>query len=384
MKDMLYKHAFSLISMIEKAGYQARIVGGAVRDYVLESKNINDVDIATTMLPNDVIDLLSQRYGIKCLPTGIAYGTIMAIYKGHPYEITTLRKDVRTDGRRAVVEFSDSWYEDSIRRDFTFNAMYMDRNMNIYDFHNGRDDLISKRIQFIGDAETRIREDYLRILRYYRFLFRYAPDYNDALTEEALKTNAIGLDRVSGERILDELLKIFAIDGLFKNMRRISWLLNILLQQECKIFSSNESAFLKLNADDRFSAFLAINGEQCVDAAINNLKLPNRLRKKCAALLNMIHSDDFSYTLLNYPPDTREWLKFPLILCGIDEIRYDETIGRIKHEFDIRGRDLLDIVPEQSEISMIMKRLKSLWCKSGGTLSKHELLAALFDNTIEQ
>lgn len=184
-----------------------RLVGGVVRE-ILRSNTAKDIDLATTAAPLQIIEALKHEK-IKYIETGISHGTVTAILNSRPYEITTLRKDIETTGRHATVEFSNSWAEDSNRRDFTINAMYLDSLGNLYDFHNGQKDLHNSVVRFVGDAPTRIVEDYLRILRFFRF-FGYLPNAKYIADEvTAIKTHLHGLDRLSGERIYNEMHKIF-------------------------------------------------------------------------------------------------------------------------------------------------------------------------------
>src|SRR6478736_2088371 len=149
-----------------------RYVGGAVRDDLL-GLPISDIDLATRLTPDEVVRRL-EKARIKAVPTGIDHGTITAISDGHPFEITTLRRDVSTDGRRATVAFTDDWKEDAARRDFTINALSADpRNGEIFDYFDGLDDLEARRVRFIGDPLQRIAEDHLRILRFFRFHARF-------------------------------------------------------------------------------------------------------------------------------------------------------------------------------------------------------------------
>ncbi len=161
-----------MLSAIEAAGYEARIVGGAVRNALLGSL-VRDIDIATTAEPAAVIAAVEAQ-GLKALPTGIEHGTVTVIAGHHPYEVTTLRADVETDGRRAVVRFTTDWAADASRRDFTINALYCDKTGHVFDPLGGYEDLAARRVRFIGDARARIREDYLRILRFFRFSAEYA------------------------------------------------------------------------------------------------------------------------------------------------------------------------------------------------------------------
>ena len=186
-----------------------RWVGGAVRDTLL-GLPIKDIDMATTLLPDAVMARLVAA-GIRVQPTGIAHGTVTAILPGGPVEITTLRRDVTTDGRHATVAFSTDWHEDASRRDFTINALYADpRNGAIDDYFGGRADLAARRVRFIGDARARIREDYLRILRYFRFQARFGSTPADAEAEAACAELAPGLKGLSRERVAWELIHLLS------------------------------------------------------------------------------------------------------------------------------------------------------------------------------
>jgi poly(A) polymerase len=186
-----------------------RWVGGAVRD-TLAGIAVKDIDMATSLAPETVIARLDAA-GIRSVPTGIAHGTVTAVLPGGAVEITTLRRDVATDGRRATVAFSSDWREDASRRDFTINALYADpHTLAITDFFDGRADLAAARVRFIGDAEARIREDYLRILRYFRFQARFGSLPADAAAESACAALAPGLKGLSRERVGWELIRLLA------------------------------------------------------------------------------------------------------------------------------------------------------------------------------
>jgi len=188
-----------------------RYVGGAVRDELLQLP-ISDVDLATRIEPHEVVRRL-ERAKIKAVPTGIDHGTITAVSDGHPFEITTLRQDVSTDGRRATVAFTDDWKEDAARRDLTINALSADPNTGeIFDYFGGLDDLQHRHIRFIGDPLQRIAEDHLRILRFFRFHARFGAGQPDGPALEACTARANDLMALSRERIADELLKLLAVD----------------------------------------------------------------------------------------------------------------------------------------------------------------------------
>jgi poly(A) polymerase len=183
-----------------------RFVGGAVRDSLLQLP-VQDVDIATPLHPSEVM-ALAQAAGLKAIPTGIDHGTVTLVAQHKPFEVTTLRRDVNTDGRRATVAFTDDWQADAARRDFTINALYLDSNKQLFDYFGGQADLQARRVRFIGDAELRIAEDALRILRFFRFSARYSALPLDAVGLQACVVRARDMMSLSRERIRDELLKL--------------------------------------------------------------------------------------------------------------------------------------------------------------------------------
>ncbi len=185
----------------------ARVVGGAVRD-ALAGRTVADIDLATPSRPAEVAAALTQA-GIRSVPTGLAHGTLTAIIGNQSFEITTLRRDVETDGRHAVVAFTDDWREDAARRDFTINAMSMTRDGTVYDYFGGQADLAAGIVRFVGDPTTRIAEDYLRILRFFRFFARYGGT-PDAAAIAAIRHGVPGLAGLSVERVWTELSRILA------------------------------------------------------------------------------------------------------------------------------------------------------------------------------
>jgi len=192
-------------------GHNCLFVGGCVRDVLLKHVS-SDIDIATPLLPTEVMDKLAAAK-IKAIATGIEHGTVTAVCNGVTMEITTLRKDVATDGRRAVVAFSADWCEDALRRDFTLNSLLMDLKGNVYDpTGEGIADLERRRVVFIGDARQRVREDYLRILRYFRFSARYNMAFDDDVLG-VFAQEIEGLAQISKERITSEIFKILECDA---------------------------------------------------------------------------------------------------------------------------------------------------------------------------
>lgn len=199
-----------LLQILGAAVGDTRFVGGVVRDALL-GQHAHDIDLATRLTPDIVAARLTAAQ-VRHVPTGLAHGTLTAVLADGSVEITTLRRDVSTDGRRATIAFTDDWREDAARRDFTINALSADpRDGTVYDYFGGLDDLAARRVRFIGDALTRIAEDHLRILRYFRFHARFGAASPDAPTLAACAMRANDLMALSRERIADELLKILAL-----------------------------------------------------------------------------------------------------------------------------------------------------------------------------
>jgi tRNA nucleotidyltransferase/poly(A) polymerase len=201
----------ALLSAFAAVGSEARLVGGAVRDAVM-GRRPGDIDLATPMQPDAVIKL-AKAMGWKAVPTGIDHGTVTLVLAGQPYEVTTLRRDVETDGRRAVVAFTSDWREDAFRRDFTLNALYLSADGRVHDYAKGIADAKAGIIRFMGDAETRIREDYLRILRFFRFQASHGAGATEPTGLAACAKLKAGLSGISRERVRQELLKLLVAPG---------------------------------------------------------------------------------------------------------------------------------------------------------------------------
>jgi poly(A) polymerase len=200
----------NLLKALDAEAGQSRFVGGCVRDTLLQLP-VSDIDIATRLTPDEVMNRL-RAAEIKVVPTGIDHGTVTAVLHGAPVEITTLRRDVSTDGRRATIAFTEDWREDAARRDFTINALFADPGSGeIYDFFDGLADLHAGRVRFIGEPLRRIAEDHLRILRFFRFHARFGTGEPDTEALEACTARANDLMALSRERVADELLKLLAL-----------------------------------------------------------------------------------------------------------------------------------------------------------------------------
>ena len=264
---------------------EIRYVGGCVRK-VIKKENVDDIDLATNLTPLEVCEALKNKQ-ISYYETGIEHGTITAIIDEYKYEITSLRKDVSTDGRHAEVEFSLDWKEDASRRDFTINSIYADCDGNLFDPFNGKKDLEEGYINFIGDAEKRIKEDYLRILRYLRFYLNYSNHKHQPEIIKNIKKNIDGISNISSERLIDELKKITSSNGflkLFKDKESLE-LVEIIFPQlkNIKNFKKQNSYaaenFLKIDFIFLI-ALLVIDGTDNADYFLYKFKISNKDKKR--------------------------------------------------------------------------------------------------------
>jgi len=272
------KEAQIIFSHLNEIGKESevRFVGGCVRKAIC-GENIDDIDLATTLEPDEVKKRLNKQ-GIKVIDTGISHGTVTVILNNKKFEITTLRKDISTDGRHAKVQFTSNWEEDALRRDFTINAIYADIEGRIFDPLNGMSDLQNGIIKFIGLTEKRIQEDYLRILRYFRFFTQYSKTDYDQDTIQSIRRNINGLNKISNERIFDELKKILKLKNVYS------------------LFLHNQSREIILNIFPQFKYY-------------ERLKIINSLNKKLRdkynnylilALIIVDQTNDFEYFCHKY------------------------------------------------------------------------------------
>jgi poly(A) polymerase len=271
-----------------------RYVGGSVRDDLL-GLPISDIDLATRIPPPEVVERL-EKARIKAVPTGIDHGTVTAVSDGHPFEITTLRRDVSTDGRRATVAFTDDWQEDAARRDFTINALSADPvTGELFDYFDGLSDLQHRHIRFIGDPFQRIAEDHLRILRFFRFHARFGSGRLDTAALEACTVRANDLMALSRERIADEILKLLGMPDPSQTVRIMldrAILRPVLpeidaerIEDLAALIAAEQGARIGPDALRRLAALLPADREVAEDVAAR-LKLSNKARKRigCSAV----------------------------------------------------------------------------------------------------
>ena len=275
------KSIFSVLENQDK-GNKLMFVGGCVRK-LLKKELVNDIDIATNLSPDELKNILREN-NINFIETGITHGTITVVINKIKFEITTLRKDVSTDGRHANVEFISDWEEDAKRRDFTINAIYSDLKGEIYDPLGGLKDLENKIVKFIGDPNERIREDYLRILRYFRFYTQYNNHQHDIKIVQAIKKGLNGIRKISKERILDEFSKILNLKNFYELFNNEFSCLVIL------------TIFPQLKHYDRFRAIQNIPNK-----IINRLNVPLIL-----SILLIDNSDNCEFFLFKFKFSNRD------------------------------------------------------------------------------
>lgn len=277
-------HPRKLFEAFDEFGFEIRFVGGCLRDAILGKKEINDIDFAANAKPDEMQKILNYS-GIKYFNSGLKHGTITAVFDKTCYEITTLRIDQSCDGRHAKVSFDASWEDDASRRDFTFNAFYMDFQGRFYDFFGGLDDLLNSRLRFIGSAHERITEDYLRILRALRFFNRYC---SSGLEDESENFHAIvelshKLNLISGERIASETIKIFEDSVEPKNFKNLEYFNSLNLTQfiflEKKKLSFNSLYF----SHEILNDLARLSGIQKIALILKENEIePSKIRKRCA------------------------------------------------------------------------------------------------------
>ncbi len=367
-------------------------VGGCVRDALLGQRPA-DIDLATALVPEAVIALL-KRAGIKALPTGIAHGTVTALLPpgqlAGQFEITTLRRDVATDGRHAEVAFGTDWRVDAERRDFTINALYADAGGAIFDPMGGLADLEAHRVRFIGDPSARVAEDYLRVLRFFRFHARFGGAEPDAAALAACGAAADRLGQLSGERVRDELLKIMALPraGEALGLMQQSGVLAAILPGHR--FERARFERLAALSEDVWLRLVAILPPD-VTAAIESLKLSRAQQVRLAALTAPPAFDWAAIVDTERQPDLfyaqgAEYCRDLAILLAFDDAVRRAALPAIlaaiqtwrRPVFPLRGSDLLKHgLSPGPNISLLLKELEAWWREGGFTASRDACLNEL-------
>ena len=372
---------------------EIRYVGGCVRK-ILNDEKTDDIDLATNLTPDQVKQCLDKNQ-IKFFETGIEHGTITAVIDDQNFEITTLRKDVKTDGRHAVVEYTTNWKEDSLRRDFSINSIYSDLDGNLYDPNSGHKDLNVGIIKFIGDPETRIKEDYLRIIRYLRFYTEYSKIDHEINIIKIIKKNIEGLGKISKERQFNELKKILKLDNflkLFKN--KTSCELFSLIFPQLKNFkklsklSKPKEKILKNKSLNFVISFLVIDETDNSDYFVYKYNLPNELKDKINFLKNNSLNKD-STKIFNKKDlqkifyyegksSTIDLIDFNLLYFKqskkLSELKtYFEKLD--KPEFPIKAQLLINDygLKEGRELGQKLKNLEMKWIENNFNLSKKDM-----------
>ena len=361
---------------LQAKGSEARFVGGCVRDAVAGRK-IGDIDIATPDKPEEVIALL-EAAGLKAIPTGLAHGTVTAVSHHHPFEITTLREDVETYGRHATVAFTDDWKADAARRDFTMNALSLSLEGALYDPFEGLADLAAGRIRFVGDPVARIREDYLRILRFFRFQAHFGRIGPDRETLEAITVEAPGIDSLSGERLRSELLKLLRAPDPYpavESMRQCGVLAHVLPEAQ----ETDSLRWLLGLEDGRSDALMRLasllpEGEAAARATAARLRLSNAERDSLVTYLapGLSVGLDAGKRDLRYAAYRLGRTRVLELLMLAAARRGGDTAGLAKareriagwqdRPFPLQGRDLLDLGYEAGPgLGQALKALEAWW-----------------------
>ena len=383
----------TLLTLLQEGGEEARVNGGAVRNAIMEMP-VNDVDVSSTLVPRDVM-LRMKSAGHKVVPTGIEHGTVTVVVEGEPYEVTTLRSDVETDGRHAKVLYGRDWEADARRRDLTMNALYCDADGKVFDPLGGMPDVLSKTVRFIDDAETRIREDYLRILRFFRFFAWYGQFRPDAEGLKACARLKEELSSLSVERVWMELSKLFAAPD---PSRAILWMrqtgvLTAVLPESEKWGIDNLQPLMKFEQENnwapdsllRMMSILPPNVDKMADIAAR-LKLPNKVRDRLVGFAKTTAPNadwkqpEFEQWLYRQDPQGAEdRLRLSAIVIDAPakkRLRQLKWLKRFERPiFPVKGQDLLNQGMQSGpQVSEILKKLESDWVESGFKLTRDALL----------
>ena len=373
---------------------EIRYVGGCIRK-ILNKEEVDDIDLATNLEPKQVSEALN-KYNINYYETGIEHGTITAVINKQKFEITTLRKDVSTDGRHAKVKFSKNWKEDASRRDFTINSIYSDHDGNLFDPYNGKKDIEKGAINFIGNPNKRIKEDYLRILRYIRFFISYSKQPHNQEVIKSLKMNISGIFDLSKERLLDELKKITQLCLLEKLSKdKIGLELFQFIYPELKnlkIFSKLDPAKKKLflNFDFIFLiSLMVIDETDNADYFLYKFNISNKDNKRIKIIDNFFKSNTQSSVFTeNYmnkifyydgKQAVLDILNFKLAKLRKLDKNLEELIEIFRKKLTPKmpiGADILMTkykIPEGKQLGLKLKMIEEEWVKNNFQISDKEI-----------
>jgi poly(A) polymerase/tRNA nucleotidyltransferase (CCA-adding enzyme) len=359
---------------------RARLVGGCVRD-TLAGRAVADVDLATPDGPEQVVAALRDA-GLKSAPTGLKHGTVTAISHHRGFEITTLRRDVVTDGRHAEVAWTDDWQVDAARRDFTINAMFMARDGAVFDYFGGVGDLRAGRVRFVGDPASRIAEDYLRVLRFFRFQARYGGQPPDRATLDALRAGVPGLAKLSPERVWSELKRILLAPNPAASIRLMAELgvLAAVLPEATDVDALEHLVAAEAPADPmlRLAALAPCAGEALAD----RLRLSTTERSALQDLAGAppdpaLDGADLRRALADTPADiliARSWLAHGAAGAALRA----RLAATPRPRFTLAGRDALALgVPPGPEVGELIREVREWWLEGGCVATAAECRAEL-------
>ena len=392
-KNTPVKKIFDSINSFSSSA-EIRYVGGCIRK-IINGELVDDIDLATNLNPKQVCDALKKN-NINYYETGIEHGTITAVIKDYYFEITSLREDIKTDGRHAEVKFSTDWKKDSLRRDFTINAIYSDIDGNLFDPFNGKDDLGKGVVKFIGEPEQRIQEDYLRILRYLRFYLTYSNYKHEYEISKLIKKNITGISHLSKERLLNELKKFFSskvLTKLSKDEFSLE-LFNIIFPQlkNIKLFSKpNKFAKMKIEEADFIFllSVLIIDGTDNTDYFIYKFNISKKDQKRLKIIDNFykdnISSNSFSEKNLNriFYYKGKQSLVDILSLKIFKSQKVDEKLLKLIEQFNSKNLPSMPVsakflmerykIPEGKSLGKKLKNIESEWVNNNFKLSDKQI-----------
>ena len=373
---------------------EIRYVGGCIRK-IINNERVDDIDLATNLEPKQVCDALSRK-DIKYYETGAEHGTITAIIDEYLFEITSLRKDIQTDGRHAKVEFSKNWKEDASRRDFTINSIYSDKDGNLFDPYNGKKDLENGYINFIGNADVRIKEDYLRILRYLRFFINYSKQPHNPETIRKLKINIGGISKLSKERLLDELRKIVSLTTLEKisKDRLILDLISVIFPElkNIKIFSKlneNQKVFL-VDTDFIFLiSLMIVDGTDNVDYFLYKFNISKKNQKRIKIIDEFFkenkNKNTFSEKNMNkiFYYNGRQAVIDILQFRIITAKKFDKKLIELIKFYKDKTSPIMPVganvlmtkykIPEGKQLGLKLKKIEEEWVKNDFKISNEQI-----------
>ena len=373
---------------------EIRYVGGCVRK-ILYSEEVDDIDLAVNLSPDQVSEILKKK-NIKFYITGIDHGTITALIDKKKFEITSLRKDISTDGRHAKVEFSNNWYEDASRRDFTINSIYADIQGNLYDPFDGKKDIKNGEIRFIGEADKRIKEDYIRIIRYVRFFLNYSKKKHDPNITKIIKKNLEGFHKISAERLLDEFKKLVNSKGFLKLTDDVFCfeIIKLIFPQFKNIeIYNNLNNFAKKNINDLDFIFLIslmiIDGSDNAEYFIYKFNLSKKDQKRILFLNNFFslinNNKTFSHKNLqkifyyNGKQSLLDLLYFKIFRSKKIDKRLVDFIKLFKDKepplLPLRAVNLMTKynIPEGKELGSKLKKIEEKWVENNFKISEKEV-----------